>query len=232
MSLAIQAGQALAAESKSAIPYVSPVSAPNVEAEKKEAPIREGLDSFGKRLAYARKQAGLTQKQLAEKMGVSASAISGYETGKREPDQTRIKALSDTLKVSVGWLVTGKPETLMENVANIPCWYIRRYTRAVLNAVMAYKEGDEEGEAAYHQAKAEVEQILFRKMEGDSINLRTIDAAIRYERFIAEMKAKQQAAPPPQNVIRVEGLIDYQGSEDQDGDLEGGESHGAVARVH
>lgn len=37
--------------------------------------------SVGKRIAELRKQEGLTQKQLADKLGVSNKAISKWETG-------------------------------------------------------------------------------------------------------------------------------------------------------
>lgn len=37
--------------------------------------------SVGKRIAKLRKQEGLTQKQLADKLGVSNKAISKWETG-------------------------------------------------------------------------------------------------------------------------------------------------------
>lgn len=56
--------------------------------------------SFGKQLQIARKQAGLTQKELGEKIGVSKSAITSWETDARQPDIPTIKKLTESLGVS------------------------------------------------------------------------------------------------------------------------------------
>lgn len=60
----------------------------------------------GERIRQARKAAGLTQKELAEKVGVKFSAIHKYETGmivnlKRET----IAELAKALDVSPSWLM-------------------------------------------------------------------------------------------------------------------------------
>lgn len=48
--------------------------------------------SFGEEMKYRRSKAGLTQKELAEKAGLSTSAIQLYELGKRNPKElTRFK---------------------------------------------------------------------------------------------------------------------------------------------
>ena len=40
---------------------------------------------FGKRLKFLRKSCGMTQTQLAQKIGMSTSTIGMYEQGRREP---------------------------------------------------------------------------------------------------------------------------------------------------
>lgn len=47
-----------------------------------------------------RKSAGLTQKQLAEKVGLSEQAIRMYELGKREPSVDVIKRIGKALDVA------------------------------------------------------------------------------------------------------------------------------------
>lgn len=47
-----------------------------------------------------RKKAGLTQKQLAEKVGLSEQAIRMYELGKREPSSDMIKRIGEALDVA------------------------------------------------------------------------------------------------------------------------------------
>ncbi len=57
-----------------------------------------------KRLAGLREDAGLTQEQLADIVGVSQSMIARIEAGDREPRRhTRIK-LASIFKVKVDWL--------------------------------------------------------------------------------------------------------------------------------
>lgn len=48
-----------------------------------------------------RKQAGLTQSELAAKLGVSQNTISYWETGKAKPDILKVERLSEALRVSV-----------------------------------------------------------------------------------------------------------------------------------
>ena len=42
--------------------------------------------SLGERIALARKQAGLSQEQLGEKLGVSRQAVSKWESSQTNPD--------------------------------------------------------------------------------------------------------------------------------------------------
>ena len=57
------------------------------------------------RLKAARKKAGLTQKQVASAIGVTESAYCGYETGKRQPDATKIKQIASVLGISGDYLL-------------------------------------------------------------------------------------------------------------------------------
>ena len=52
------------------------------------------MTSFGEQLIAARKAKGYTQEQLAEKLSVSRTTISRWESGKMMPDIDTIKLLS------------------------------------------------------------------------------------------------------------------------------------------
>ena len=55
----------------------------------------------GNLLAGARLKSGMTQKKLAEKLGVRQNMISDYETGKRRISQTMAKRLAKSLGIKV-----------------------------------------------------------------------------------------------------------------------------------
>lgn len=63
---------------------------------------------LGQRIALLRRQAGMSQAELAARMGVSASAVGMYEQGRREPSVEGLVALADILQVSTDYLLTGK----------------------------------------------------------------------------------------------------------------------------
>lgn len=62
----------------------------------------------GKLIAALRKQQGLTQQQLADKLNLSNKTISKWESGTGSPDISNLPILADTLGVSVDELLRGK----------------------------------------------------------------------------------------------------------------------------
>lgn len=61
--------------------------------------------TLGEKLKSARKDAGLTQEQLAVKLMVSRQAITKWETDKGMPDLENLKSLSQLLGVSIDYLL-------------------------------------------------------------------------------------------------------------------------------
>ena len=58
-----------------------------------------------------REQSGLTQQQMADKLGVSRSAIGMYENGEREPNFETLELIADTFNVVMNYLLGKKPTT-------------------------------------------------------------------------------------------------------------------------
>lgn len=56
--------------------------------------------SLADKLRKARKKSGLTQIEVANLLDITKAAYSGYETGRREPDALKIKALAQIFGVS------------------------------------------------------------------------------------------------------------------------------------
>lgn len=66
------------------------------------------------RIREIRKKCGLTMKELGERVGVSESAISQYETGKRQPDYETLLKIADYFNVSVDYLLGQETEKAPE----------------------------------------------------------------------------------------------------------------------
>ena len=68
-------------------------------------------ENVGRFIAEKRKEYGLTQEQLAEKLGVSNRSISRWENGKTMPDFSLFPKLCKILEVSISELLEGKGVT-------------------------------------------------------------------------------------------------------------------------
>ncbi len=69
---------------------------------------------IGRFIAERRKGVGLTQMQLAEKLGITDRAVSKWECGKAMPDSAIMLELCDILRISVNDLLSGE-KISMEN---------------------------------------------------------------------------------------------------------------------
>ena len=67
------------------------------------------VEGFGQRLAEIRKDRGITQAQLGEKVGVSNRVIAYYETESGQPPGALLVDLCKALKVSADELLGIKP---------------------------------------------------------------------------------------------------------------------------
>ncbi len=61
--------------------------------------------TFGEKLREARKAAGLSQEQFAEKMSVSRSAVAKWESDKGLPDVNNLKVMAQLLGVTIDYLL-------------------------------------------------------------------------------------------------------------------------------
>ena len=73
-------------------------------------------EQFGILLTTLRKKNGISQKEMAERLSVSTSAVSKWEHGKNLPDMTMLGSIAETLQVSCDELLN--PEKTLERLAN------------------------------------------------------------------------------------------------------------------
>ena len=66
-------------------------------------------DSFGQRIVAARREAGLTQTQLAAAVGVREDTVASWEAGRRQPRVVHVRALARALGITAGRLVDDEP---------------------------------------------------------------------------------------------------------------------------
>lgn len=73
---------------------------------------------FGEKLRNHRKSLGLTQEEAAEKIGVSAQAVSKWESGECLPDVFNLKAITDLYKISADVLLETENDGNIDTAAS------------------------------------------------------------------------------------------------------------------
>ena len=68
--------------------------------------------SINENLRQLRLSRGLTQEQVADLLGVTRQAVSGYESGRTRPDIDTLQRLCEIYHVDLGGLVYGQEKTL------------------------------------------------------------------------------------------------------------------------
>lgn len=91
------------------------------------------MPEFKDMLKYFRMREGLSQSELAEKLGVSVSRISMYEVGKREPDFETEEKIADFFNTDLNTLRGRDIET--ENH-----YYLNEETRDMAQTIFEHKE--------------------------------------------------------------------------------------------
>jgi Zn-dependent peptidase ImmA (M78 family)/DNA-binding XRE family transcriptional regulator len=74
-------------------------------------------EQFARKLFTARKIAGLSTPELAEKVNLSKQSISKYETGLMLPSSATVEALAEVLNVSIDYFFTNEPnESILKHL--------------------------------------------------------------------------------------------------------------------
>ena len=78
--------------------------------EKAENILKRKYNESMENLKELRKQRGITQRDLAQYLGVSISTFSGWETGVYEPDHAHLCKIADYFGVTVDELLGRSPQ--------------------------------------------------------------------------------------------------------------------------
>ena len=74
-----------------------PLDTPEAEAERRRA--------VGARIKAMRKKIGLTQAEVAQKLGIASQSVTNYESGKTDPSIRNLISLAAVLGVSTDYLL-------------------------------------------------------------------------------------------------------------------------------
>ena len=66
--------------------------------------------TFGDRLAAAREALGMSEKDLARRLGIALKTLQSWEADTSEPRANKLQMLAGLLNVSIKWLLTGEGE--------------------------------------------------------------------------------------------------------------------------
>ena len=83
---------------------------------------------LGARIAALRREAGLNQAELAQRLQISPSAVGMYEQGRREPSADTLVFMAQLFGVSVDYLLTGQAAEKDQNT--LETMLINRITSA------------------------------------------------------------------------------------------------------
>ncbi len=77
------------------------------------------LSKTGSLISRLRREKGLTQKEVADKLGICAKTVSKWETGHGFPDVSLISELSQIFQVDISKLIEGEMPKIKPEVGNV-----------------------------------------------------------------------------------------------------------------
>jgi len=116
-----------AAQLRSAID-VEEASATSLDHEEESVPVGPNSSNFAANLKRLRMAKGLSQANMAERLGVSGPSISGWEKGRARPKEDRLADLADLLGVPVSQLLVDPQPDMIQDMIDASRNQIARAT--------------------------------------------------------------------------------------------------------
>ena len=98
----------------------------------------ENKKTFGAYICRRRKELGLTQREFADKLFVTESAVSKWERGMSYPDITLIRDISAILQVSEHELLTASEDVEARTAETLAKKYLRLTRRVRMVQLLLY----------------------------------------------------------------------------------------------
>lgn len=117
------------------------------------------------RIAQTRKQAGLTQKEFAEKIGLTRNFVWMIEKGDRVPSDRTIADICREFRVSEAWLRTGEGEMVLpmdadEELAKVLAEIKLSDDPIVKSIIKSYWALDDAGKSVIRQLVADLDEAM------------------------------------------------------------------------
>lgn len=129
----------------------------------------EVIMTLADKLKEARKNAGLTQVELAEKLCVSRQAITKWESGKGIPDVENLKNIANVLNVSIDFLLDDEgtlDKTIIKEQINLNDYVKDGKLRSKKDAVVYAKYPDADITPLLAKKKSSKGQKVFAELLG------------------------------------------------------------------
>jgi transcriptional regulator with XRE-family HTH domain len=118
---------------------------------------------FASRLLSLRKQKGLSQYALAEKLEISRGQIAGYELGRREPNYNTLIKIANFFNVTLDYLLCNSNElrTVIE-----PAMFSDSFLQKLSSNIEMLQAGIDSINHLLGQTKATLETLKKTKIKG------------------------------------------------------------------
>ena len=117
--------------------------------------------TIGERIKSARKQAGMTQQELADRLETSYVGISLWESGKRRPKQESLKRIAEVLNIPVAYFTEGNSMSEQEVLDFISwAWPRLDYQSALLQQDKGTQEDAERWERVCNELQKIHDEIV------------------------------------------------------------------------
>ena len=129
---------------------------------------------FGKNFKTFRKEKGLTQKQIANILGITNGYISDIEKGKANPSESLLRNIESKFRLNRFWLQTGEGEKFL----------------LASECASIYKEGDDPELVELLKMTREILKSETNYAASLAANIKSFHRSVLMEREISDLKGR------------------------------------------
>jgi transcriptional regulator with XRE-family HTH domain len=115
--------------------------------------------TIGERITSLRKESGMTQTDLANKIHAARNTVTNYETGVRVPNDMALNSIADAFGVRFEWLKTGEGSQRENTEAAIVAKIVQMLNGENPEALTLFKAFAEFGESDWQAVKKFIQAI-------------------------------------------------------------------------